>query len=66
LKAEMAGRNHNIRAMRYGVASRVLRVVRQITNLTCERLWGQESQLPSQVQIAVNVNIVGLEDRVDD
>ena len=39
----------------------MLRVTVQITNLTGERLWGQELQLPPQVQIAVNINIVGLD-----
>ena len=33
----------------------------QVTNLTGERFWGQDSQLPPQVQIAVNINIVGLD-----
>src|SRR2546425_7717667 len=39
----------------------MLRVTVQVTNLTGERFWGQDSQLPPQVQIAVNINIVGLE-----
>src|SRR5467141_4459305 len=39
----------------------MLRVTVQVTNLTGERLWGQDSQLPPQVQIAVNINIVGLD-----
>ena len=39
----------------------MLRVTVQITNLTGERFWGQESQLPPQVQIAVNINVVGLD-----
>ena len=39
----------------------MLRVNVQVTNLTGERFWGQESQLPPQVQIAVNINIVGLD-----
>jgi len=42
-------------------ASRMLRVTVQITNLTGERFWGYESQLPPQIQIAVNFNIVGLD-----
>src|SRR2546427_4120678 len=42
-------------------ASRMLRATVQITNLTGERFWGYESQLPPQVQIAVNINIVGLD-----
>jgi hypothetical protein len=39
----------------------MLRVTVQITNLTGERFWAQELQLPAQVQIAVNINIVGLD-----
>lgn len=33
----------------------------QVTSLAGERFWGQDSQLPPQVQIAVNINIVGLD-----
>ncbi len=43
----------------------MLRVVVQVTNLTGERYWGYETQLPPQVQIAVNINIVGLDQRGD-
>jgi len=39
----------------------MLRATVQITRLTGERFWGQDTQLPPQVQIAVNINIVGLE-----
>ena len=39
----------------------MLRVTVQVTNLTGERFWDLELQLPPQVQIAVNVNIVGLD-----
>jgi hypothetical protein len=39
----------------------MLRVTVQITNPTGERFWGQESQLPPRVQIAVNINVVGLD-----
>jgi hypothetical protein len=39
----------------------MLRVTVQVTNLAGERFWGQDSQLPPQVQIAVNINIVGLD-----
>src|SRR5713226_10237594 len=39
----------------------MLRVTVQITNLTGERFWAQELQIPAQVQIAVNINIVGLD-----
>src|SRR5205807_1889342 len=63
LKAETPVRNHNTSARdpRFCAASRMLRVTVQVTNLTGERFWGQESQLPPQVQIAVNINIVGLD-----
>src|SRR5438093_4862238 len=52
-----------ISAQRYlpYAANLMLRVTVQITNLTGERFWGYESQLPPQVQIAVNINIVGLD-----
>ncbi len=39
----------------------MLRATVQITSLTGERFWGQDTQLPPQVQIAVNINFVGLE-----
>src|SRR2546428_7521705 len=39
----------------------MLRVTVEVTNLTGERYWGQGSQLPPQVQIDVNINIVGLD-----
>lgn len=39
----------------------MLRVTAQVTNLAGERFWGQDSQLPPQVQISVNINILGLE-----
>ncbi len=39
----------------------MLRVTVQVTSLTGERFRGQDTQLPPQVQIAVNINIVGLE-----
>jgi hypothetical protein len=39
----------------------MLRVTVQITNLIGERFWAQELQLPPQVQIPVNINIVGLD-----
>ena len=41
----------------------MLRVTVQVTNLSGERYWGYESQLPPQVQIAVNINIVGLDQK---
>jgi len=41
----------------------VLRVVVQITNLSGERYWSHETQLPPQVQIGVNINIVGLDQK---
>jgi hypothetical protein len=43
----------------------VLRVIVQVTNLSGERYWAHDTQLPSQVQIAVNINIVGLEQKND-
>lgn len=43
----------------------MLKVTVQITNLTGERFWGQDSQLPPPVQIAVNINIVGLDMKND-
>src|SRR5712664_2098557 len=39
----------------------MLRVTVQITNLTVARFWAQELQLPPQVQIPANTNIVGLD-----
>jgi hypothetical protein len=41
----------------------LLRITVQITNITGERYWAPDTQLPPQVQIAVNVNIVGLDQR---
>ena len=41
----------------------MIRVTVQVTNLSGERYWGWESQLPAQVQIGVNINIVGLEQK---
>jgi hypothetical protein len=43
----------------------MLRVVVQVTNLSGERYWAPDTQLPSQVQIAVNINIVGVEQKND-
>ncbi len=43
----------------------MLRVVVQVTNLSGERYWGYDAQLPPQVQIAVNINIVGLDQKGD-
>lgn len=40
-----------------------MRVVVQVTNLSGERYWAHDTQLPSQVQIAVNINIVGVEQK---
>lgn len=36
-----------------------------VTNLSGERLWDVERELPSQVQIAVNINILAIEERDD-
>ena len=41
----------------------MIRVAVQVTNLSGERYWGYESQLPPQVQIGVNINIVGLDQK---
>ena len=41
----------------------LLRITVQITNITGERYWAPESQLPAQVQIAVNINIVGVDQK---
>ena len=41
----------------------MLRVAVQITNLSGERYWSHETQMPPQVQIAVNINIVGLDQK---
>ncbi len=40
-----------------------MRVTVQITNISGERYWAPDTQLPAQVQIAVNINIVGLDQR---
>jgi hypothetical protein len=41
----------------------MIRVTVQVTNLSGERYWGYEAQLPPQVQIGVNINIVGIEQK---
>ncbi len=41
----------------------MIRVAVQITNLSGERYWGHETPLPPQVQIGVNINIVGLDQK---
>lgn len=41
----------------------MIRVAVQVTNLSGERYWGYETQLPPQVQIGVNINIVGLDQK---
>ena len=38
----------------------MLRITVQVTNMTGERFWSHETPLPAQVQIAVNINIIGL------
>src|SRR5438046_6376169 len=43
----------------------VLRVAIQVTNLTGERYWASDIPLPPQVQIAVNINIVGLDQKTE-
>jgi hypothetical protein len=44
----------------------VLRVAIQVTNLTGERYWAYDTPLPPQVQIAVNINIVGLDQMTEE
>ncbi len=41
----------------------MIRVAVQVTNLSGERYWGYETQLPPQVQIGVNINIVGFDQK---
>jgi hypothetical protein len=41
----------------------MLRVAVQVTNLSGERYWAYDTPLPAQVQIAVNINIVGLDQK---
>ena len=36
-----------------------------VTNLSGERLWDVERELPAQVQIAVNINMLGIEEQSD-
>ena len=43
----------------------VLRVAIQVTNLSGERYWAYDTPLPSQVQISVNINIVGVDQKSD-
>ena len=42
-----------------------MRVAVQITNLNGERYWAFDTPLPPQVQIAVNINIVGLDQKTE-
>src|SRR2546428_9849656 len=43
----------------------VLRVAVQVTNLSGERYWAYDTPLPPQVQIVVNINIVGLDQKTE-
>ena len=43
----------------------MLRVAIQVTNLSGERYWANDTPLPPQVQIAVNINIVGLDQKTE-
>ena len=43
----------------------MLRITVQVTNMTGERFWSHETPLPAQVQIAVNINIIGLDQKND-
>jgi hypothetical protein len=36
-----------------------------VTNISGERLWEVERELPSQIQIAVNINMLGIEEMAD-
>ena len=47
------------------VDSIVLRVAVQVTNLSGERYWAYDTPLPPQVQISVNINIVGVDQKSD-
>lgn len=44
---------------------RLLKVNVFVTNLSGERLWDVERELPSQIQIAVNINMLGMEEQTD-
>src|SRR5881409_3738491 len=41
----------------------MIRIAVQVTNLSGDRYWGYDAQLPAQVQIGVNINIVGLDQK---
>ena len=43
----------------------MLKVAVQVTNLNGERYWALDTPLPPQVQIAVNINIVGLDQKTE-
>jgi len=43
----------------------LLRVAVQVTNLSGERYWAYDTPLPPQVQIAVNINIVGVDQKTE-
>lgn len=43
----------------------MLRVAVQVTNLSGERYWAYDTPLPPQVQIAVNINLVGLDQKTE-
>jgi len=36
-----------------------------VTNISGERLWDVERELPQQLQIAVNINMLGIEEQAD-
>ncbi len=42
-----------------------IRCIVQVTNLSGERYWAYDTPLPPQVQIAVNINIVGLDQKTE-
>jgi len=43
----------------------LLRVAVQVTNLSGERYWAYDTPLPPQVQVAVNINIVGVDQKTE-
>jgi hypothetical protein len=43
----------------------VLKVNVFVTNMTGERLWEVEKDLPAQIQIAVNINVLAIEEQSD-
>src|SRR6266567_4274272 len=63
LRSKNSGRSHNTSRGLANQDTRMIRVTVQVTNLSGERYWAYDSQLPAQVQIGVNINIVGLDQK---